>query len=213
MFNDRKYVFETTHTRAVRRFKSFIYFSVSTFLLYSLTCLIILLVSKQENEVSKKTFFNKTPDIIVVFTGDIGRIPYALKLSKELKQPAVLISGVNNSNHVDILLKDINTESQIDPNFLELDYRPKNTFENVLNTLEYLRESKGLKEILIVSHDYHILRIKALINQMRRNDDPFNFYYSGVNSDYSKINNIKKLYKEVFKFFRTLAFVSLADIE
>lgn len=213
MFNNKKYVFETSHTRTIRKMRNFFYFCVSSFLLYSITCLILLLVSKQENEVSKKTFFNKTPDIIVVFTGDIGRIPYALQLSKELKQSSVLISGVNDKNHVDILLKNISSESTIDPNFLELDYRPRNTFENVVNTLDYLRKSKGLKDILIVSHDYHILRIKAVINERKLKDDPFNFYYTGVNSDFSKYNNIKKLYKEVFKFFRTLAFISIADID
>lgn len=213
MFTNRKYVFETRETRFRRRFRNLLLASLCFILAYSIISLILLLVSKQENQFAKETFFKKNPDLIVVFTGDAGRIPYAIALAKEMKQSNILISGVDQNNHVDILLKNINTDSQIDPNFLDLDYRPRNTYENVASTLDYLRSSKGFKDILIVSHDYHILRIKAVVNELQKSDDNFNFYYMGLTSNYSKLNNIKKLYKEVFKFFRTLIYLSLAEID
>jgi len=43
--------------------------------------------------------------------------------------------------------------------------------------------------------------------------DPYKFYFSGVNSDLSNLRDIKILYKEVFKFFRTLAYLALGDID
>ncbi len=213
MFNDKKYVFETDKTRTVRRLKSLLMTLASVFFVYTILCIILLLVSKQENQESRQTFFKKSPDLIVVFTGDAGRIPYAIKLAKELKQSNILISGVHSKNNVDLLLKNINTESQINPNFLELDYQARNTYENVMRTLDYIRASKGFKDILVISHDYHILRIKAVFEEKRRKDDSYTLYYSGVNTNYSNFRNIKILYKEVFKFFRTIAYLSLADID
>jgi len=212
MFNSKKYVFETNDTRAVRRIKTFFFGLLSSFFLYTITCIILLLVSKQENQITRETFFKRSPDLIVVFTGDQGRIPYAIKLAKDFNQSNILISGVHSKNNVQRILKDINLED-VNPNFLDLDYHAKNTYENVVRTLEFLRNSKGFNDVLVISHDYHLLRIKAILNDRRLEKDPYQFYFSGVNSDFSKIRNMKILYKEVFKFFRTLAYLSLADID
>jgi uncharacterized SAM-binding protein YcdF (DUF218 family) len=212
MFNSKKYVFETNETRAFRRIKSFFFGLLSSFILYTIICFILLLVSKQENQTTKETFYKRSPDLIVVFTGDTGRIPYAIKLAKEFKQSNILISGVHSRNSVQRIIKDIKIDD-VNPNFLDLDYHAKNTYENVVRTLEFLRASKGFEDVLVISHDYHLLRIKAILNDKRKTSDPYKFYFSGLNSDLSNFRNIKILYKEVFKFFRTLAYLSLADID
>ena len=101
----------------------------------------------------------------------------------------------------------------INPNFLDIDYNAKNTFENVKMTLKFISGKKGFKNILVVSHDYQILRIKAIFTDQHRTPEDHNFLYTGVNSNLSSFRNIKILYKEVFKFFRTLGFLALADID
>jgi uncharacterized SAM-binding protein YcdF (DUF218 family) len=213
MFGDKKYVFETQETRVVRRVKNFFLSLLSFFILYSIICLILLLVSKHENQITKENFFKTSPDIIVVFTGDSGRIPYAIKLAKEYKQSNILISGVHTQNNIDRILKDIELSSHINPNFLDLDYNAKNTYDNVIRTLQFLRERQEINDVLVISHDYHLLRIKAILNDKQRPNDHYNFYFSGVNSNLSSPRDLKIIYTEVFKFFRTLAYLALADID
>lgn len=212
MFGEKKYIFETRETKLKRSVKNFLLSLISCFLLYSIICFILLLVSKQENQNTREVFYKRSPDIIVVFTGDTGRIPYAIKLAKEFNQSNILISGVRSKNTVANILKNIKTE-HVNPNFLDLDYEARNTYENVVRTLDFIRNSKGVSDVLVVSHDYHILRIKAIFNDKVRPNESYNFYFSGVNSDLRRYRNIKILYKEVFKFFRTLAYLALADID
>ena len=212
MFNSKKYVFETNDTRVIRRVRNFLLTLLSSFILYTIICLILLLVSKHENQSTRETFYKRSPDLIVVFTGDSGRIPYAIGLAKEFKQSNILISGVHSKNNVNRIVKDIHLEN-LNPNFLDLDYQAKNTYENVVRTLEFLRSSKGFQDVLVVSHDYHLLRIKAILTDKMKKKDPYKFCFSGVNSDLSNLRDIKILYKEVFKFFRTLAYLALGDID
>lgn len=129
-----------------------------------------------------------------------------------MKQTNILISGVNSKNNVERILKHID-KSEIDPHFLELDYNAKNTIENVKHTIEYLRTHGVLNEVLIISHDYHILRIKAIFQDMMKDEDKFNIHYLSVNSNLSKVKDLKIIYKEVFKFFRTLAYLAIKDID
>jgi uncharacterized SAM-binding protein YcdF (DUF218 family) len=213
MFGEKRYVFETSETRLSRRIRNFLLSLVSITIAYSIICLILLLVSKQENQTTKEKFYKTSPDIIVVFTGDTGRIPYAIKLAKQFKQSNILISGVNSRNNVDRILKDITLSSHINPNFLDIDYDAKNTYENVVRTLTFLREKNDIRNVLVISHDYHILRIKAIVKDKINKHDNFKFYFSGVNSNLSQFRSIKKIYKEVFKFFRTLAYLALGDID
>ena len=98
-------------------------------------------------------------------------------------------------------------------NYLDIDYNAKNTVENVRETLEYIRENKGYENVIIISHDYHILRIKAIANSQKRDSDKYNIFYQGLSTNLSSGRGIKILYKEVFKFFRTIAYIWLADID
>jgi uncharacterized SAM-binding protein YcdF (DUF218 family) len=94
---------------------------------------------------------------------------------------------------------------------IELDYTARNTVENVISTLKYLRNNRGLNKILIISSDYHIMRIKQIINTLTKEDDHFSFYFSAVSSNYLLFRNIKTLYIETFKLVRTKIFLMFWD--
>jgi uncharacterized SAM-binding protein YcdF (DUF218 family) len=206
-----KYIFETRRTRYWRYFQNTLFIFGLSLIFYSIFCLAFILVSKKSNESSQEAFFKRPPDLIVVYTGDLGRIPYAIKKAKEYKQSNIFITGVYSKNSVESLLKPLGVSEQLDRKLLNIDYLARNTVENVISTYRHLRMRKGIKRVLIISHDYHIMRIKLIINKLKTSQDKYDFYYSGVETDYSKWRSIKILYKEVFKLVRTWGFLSLWD--
>src|SRR5690606_4554420 len=149
-----------------------------------------------------------------VYTGDQGRIPYAIQKARAFRQSQIFISGVFKSNSVDSLVSPLTEEvNDIDINMLEIDYQARNTVENVMATYQHLRHNYALKKILIISHDYHIARIMKIVESLRRDEDKTEFYYSGVESDFSKLRNLKILGTEAFKFVRTWMFLMLWDTD
>jgi uncharacterized SAM-binding protein YcdF (DUF218 family) len=208
-----KYIFETRRTRSFRYLRNFLKIFLFLSVTYICSGYLFILASKNENNLSLEKFFRKAPDLIVVFTGGAGRIPYALKMSKEFKQPQMFITGVYSKNSVNTLLNPLNLKDEINPYAIEIDYHARNTVENALSTLRYLRNKSGLQNILIVSHDYHILRIKTIFNSIRVTGDDYNFFYTGLQSDYKRWRNLKILYKEVYKFIRTYFFLMIWDSE
>ncbi|MBC7538120.1 MAG: YdcF family protein [Bacteriovorax sp.] len=181
---------------------------MSIFLMYSFVCSILLLDARNETKNAKTSFVQTPPDLIVVFTGGPGRIEYAIKKAQEFKQPNVFITGVHEKNSVKNLVSTIPPEEK---DHIELDYTARNTVENVVNTLKYLRNNRGLNKILIISSDYHIMRIKQIINTLIKEDDKFTFYFSAVTSNYLSFRNIKILYIETFKLVRTKVFLMFWD--
>jgi uncharacterized SAM-binding protein YcdF (DUF218 family) len=206
-----KYVFETRSTRYMRYTRNVGFLLLLLFIFYTLSCMFFIVVSEDENKVSEEAFFKRPPDAIVIFTGDKGRIGYGLKMAKEFNQPRVFITGVYQKNSVDTLLDLKEAVNPPDPDMIEIDYLASNTVENVLSTLRYLRKHNGLKRILIVSHDYHVMRIKMIMNQLMPNNYGYEFYYSGIKTNYDNLRSIKILYKEVFKITRTWGFLLLWD--
>jgi len=209
----RKYIFETDRTRLVRYLKNSSILFIILFVFYSLFSFVFLYVSNKENQISEAQFYNRSPDLISVFTGHFGRIPYALKKAKEYKQSKIFITGVYARNTVDTLLKPHADNFGIDKNFLEIDYQARNTVENVLSTIRYVRKNIGINKVLIISHDYHIMRIKLLFDNLKNKNTSYKFFYHGIPTDYSKFRNIKILYKEVFKLIRTYGFILFWDPE
>lgn len=203
-----KYVFESKTTKMYRHLQGVLILLLSLFITYSFVCSILLLDARNETKNSKSSFVSTPPDLIVVFTGGPGRIEYAIKKAQEFKQPNVFITGVHEKNSVKNL---INTIDPKETDHIELDYTARNTVENVVNTLKYLRNNRGLNKILIISSDYHIMRIKQIINTLIKKDDKFNFYFSAVPSNYLYFRNIKILYIETFKLVRTKVFLMLWD--
>jgi len=206
-----KYIFETRRTRYLRYSQNTLFIFLLSLIVYSICCVVFILVSENENKHSLEAFFKRPPDLIAVYTGDVGRIPYALKKAKEYKQSNIFITGVYSKNSVETLLRPLEVSEQVDSKLLNIDYLARNTVENVISTYRHLRNTKGVKKVLIISHDYHIMRIKLIINELKTKQDEYDFYYSGIKTDYKKIRNIKILYKEVFKLVRTWGFLTLWD--
>lgn len=205
-----KYVFESKSTKMYRHLQSVLIVLAVTFATYSFFCSILLLDARNESKNAKASFVTTPPDLIVVFTGGPGRIEYAVKKVQEFKQPNVFITGVHQKNSVKTLINPIDPIAA-ETDHIELDYTARNTVENVVSTLKYLRNNRGLNKILIISSDYHIMRIKQIINTLAKEDDKFTFYFSAVTSNYLQFRNIKILYTETFKLVRTKIFLMFWD--
>ena len=68
-----------------------------------------------------------------------------------------------------------------------------------------------MNKILVISSDYHIMRIKSIFNSLSKEDEKFEFYFSPVPSDWLSIRSYKILYTEVFKLVRTKIFLMYWD--
>ena len=186
------------------------------FFAFNFSCYIFILFSNKENQKSSEKFFKKAPDLIVIFTGDSGRIPFGLKQAQNYNQKNILITGVYSKNTVKSILTPIKNIPDIDPNYLTIDYLARNTVENTISTFHFLKQKPGFKNILIISHDYHIMRIKIITNRLGQMHDPtdqYNFFYHGITTDYLKSRNIKLLYKEVFKLIKAYMFLLFWDTD
>ncbi len=207
----RKYIFETKQTRFIRLGLN-IFFGVSAlFIAWNLLCSILLLSASQETKEAHAAFYNKPPDLIVVFTGDAGRIPFALQAALEYKQPNIFITGVYQKNSVDTILTRFEEAKLIDTDLVDIDYEARNTIENVIFTLRYLRENPTFEKVLVISNDYHIMRSKLLMNQLKGSQDNFEIHFLGMETDYTKFRNIKILYTEFFKLMKAIAVSTFWD--
>src|SRR3990167_3100476 len=101
----RKYVFETKRTKLIRFSLNVMVGLVVLFILIILIGAYIPLYSNSESELSSTEFFKKNPDLIVVFTGDTGRIDYTINLANKYKTSKILISGVYSANTVKTLIE------------------------------------------------------------------------------------------------------------
>jgi uncharacterized SAM-binding protein YcdF (DUF218 family) len=166
---------------------------------------------KGSSEQSKKTndfFFNRSPDLIVVPTGDRGRISLAIDMAKKYKLSNIFITGVYKKNSLqNIIPKNIPQDLNI--NFFEIDYVASNTVENAILTLRYLRHHAEIKSALVISSDYHLPRIKMIFDQLTLPSDQFTIFYLGRESNYLKLQNLKKLHFELIKFLRNFLMLSL----
>ncbi len=212
MYN-KKYMFEgqlTKYQRYLRGSLMWLFIIISVYLVVAFA---LLIIAGHETTKSETYFYKKRPDLIAVFTGDIGRIHFTFKKAIEFDQSKIFISGVHAKNTVDILLekqapsdiKDLQT--RIDSNQLEIDYLAKNTIENVISVLRFVRKNQGMNQVLIISHDYHIARIRSIVNLLRDQNSGVEFFYYGIRSNYLSLRNIKILMKEVYKLIRSFAFL------
>lgn len=207
----KKYVFETKHTRYIRLALNIFVSVTAIFITWNLLCSVLLLSASQELKETHTAFYNKPPDLIVVFTGDAGRIPFALQAALEYKQPNIFITGVYQKNSVDSILTRFEDAKLIDTDLIDIDYEARNTIENVIFTLRYLRENPTFEKVLVISNDYHIMRSKLLMNQLKGPQDNFEIHYLGIETDYTKLRNIKILYTEFFKLIKALAVITFWD--
>lgn len=207
-------MFETRSTKARRALFNVAALLVFSAVTYLVLCLSLITIARQATRQADLAFFQKQPDLIVVFTGDQGRIPYAIQKARAFRQSQIFISGVYHSNSVDSLVTPFTDESNdIDINMLEIDYQARNTVENVMATYQHLRHNNALKKVLIISHDYHLARIMQITERLRMDEDSTEFYYSGVETDFTSMRNLKILATEAFKFVRTWLFLLLWDTD
>ncbi len=182
---------------------------IAALLVFSLFCIYLPLHAKKKNQQADEIFYQKSADLIVVFTGDAGRISYAIQKAKESPKTRVLISGVYAANTLkNILDKEDLTELQAQQ--IEIDYLARNTIENVFYTLRHLSELRFIKKVLVISSDYHLARIQLLFSKMEPNystDNQVEFYFQGTPTDYGQWRNIKILALEVLKLFNTTLYL------
>lgn len=181
------------------------------FICYSIFCYAFLIFSKRENIRTKNHLQNIAPDLIVVFTGDGGRINYAIDQAIKFKKSKIFISGVYSKNTVESILirskKNIDLESF--SKRVHIDYLARNTVENAISTFRYLAERPEIKNILLITHDYHIMRTRLIVDKVKMHRANYNINYYGIKTNYEKFRNIKLLYKEVYKLIRAYGFLLL----
>ena len=192
-----------------RRSKILLVLILSLVFIYFVACLYLISSSRSNSAAAENAFYKKAPDLIVVFTGDNGRIPFALKKAQEYGEVNLFITGVYVKNTVKTLLQN----QSYDFDKIDIDYHANNTVENVIATLRHLGEHPEIHKVLIISHDYHLLRIKLLLEKIEREKMNVNFHYMGIPADYQQWRNLKLVATEVFKLARAYAFVLLWDRE
>lgn len=203
----RKYVFETKSTRLRRLLISGGIVAIGCLVVLATFIVYIPIYAKMQKGRAAGAFFQKSPDAIAVFTGDKGRIAYAMDLLKKNPTSKLFISGVYASNSFQTLLN-----NQANPQSVQqlseagmqvdLDYESKNTFENVRETVSFLKANPDLQNVLIISSDYHIMRVNLIISHLISSSKP-EFYFDSVPNSYTSWTEVRKLLKESVKIVRT----------
>ncbi|HLW57641.1 MAG TPA: YdcF family protein [Bacteriovoracaceae bacterium] len=213
MFN-KEYVFETKSTKLRRSLISgllsfvFILAILASFIVY------IPYFGRNQKELTDKALYQISPDAIAVYTGDKGRISYALDLLKKNPSAKLFISGVYATNSFQTLLtkNEIISAEELEGVQVDLDYNSRDTFENVRETVDFLKHNPELNKILIISSDYHILRIKMIVSHYLK-DSEKDFYFDSTITNFNNRKNIKKLFWETLKIFRTFILLNVLGIE
>ncbi|WP_408097754.1 YdcF family protein [Peredibacter sp. HCB2-198] len=203
----RKYTFESKTTRLRRLLLSGVFLACLTIALLVSFIVYIPIYAKMQKGRADGAFYQKSPDAIAVFTGDKGRIAYAMDLLKKNPTSKLFISGVHTANSVQTLINKQSNDSAApeinEPGVqVDLDYESKNTFENVRETVSYLKANPEIQQVLIISSDYHIMRIKLIISHFL-SDSKQQFYFDSVPNTYTTWKDTKKLLKEAMKIVRT----------
>ncbi|MCO4753750.1 MAG: YdcF family protein [Bacteriovoracaceae bacterium] len=215
----KKYVFETRYTRSKRLVRNVFLSIVAIGLASSLLTIYLPMYAQKQKQASAKAFYQKAPDVIAVFTGDSGRIEHALKLAEKHPSAKLFITGVYVKNNLKTLLvnqgANLSVEEYIEQesHHIEIDYLARNTVENGLATIHYAQKLPAVKDILVISSDYHILRVNLILETLRSSGQNLNFHYDAIESDYTEWRNIKILLKEVYKLFKTSTFLLFWDKE
>ncbi len=209
----RKYVFESKSTRIRRLLIGGVSITGLSLALLITFIVYIPIYAKMQKGRASGAFFQKSPDAIAVFTGDKGRIAYAMELIKNNPTSKLFISGVYAANSFQTILNNQTDSPAIsalsaDGMQVDLDYESKNTFENVRETVEYLKLNPELNKVLIISSDYHIMRVKLIISHFMHGSKP-EFYFDSVPNSYTTWKDTKKLLKEAVKIGRTFILLKI----
>lgn len=213
----KKYTFETRSTRVRRLIISgvlaFLFATVVavTFIVY------IPIYAQMQKGRAAGAFYQKSPDAIAVFTGDKGRIAYGMELLKKNPTSKLFISGVHEKNSFQTIINNqsspVATDELNSPSMqVDLDYESKNTFENVRETVQFLKSNPDLNNVLIISSDYHIMRVNLIISHFMKNTK-HEFYFDSVPNEYTSWRETRKLLKEALKICRTFVQLKILRAE
>lgn len=212
----RKYTFESKSTRLRRLIIGGGFISVVSLAVLISFLVYIPIYAKMQKGRASGAFFQKSPDAIAVFTGDKGRIAHALELLKKNPSAKLLISGVHAANSFQTILdKQVNPVSpdtgmamKAPDMQVELDYQSRNTFENVRETVKFLKSDPKLNSVLIISSDYHIMRVKLILSHFMQGSKP-EFYFDSVPSTFNSWKDVRKLLKEAVKIVRSFVILKI----
>lgn len=204
----RKYVFESKSTRLKRILIAVASVSAITIALVVSFIVYIPIYAKMQKGRSAGAFYQKSPDAIAVFTGDKGRISYAFDVMTKNPSAKLFISGVHAANSFQTLVNaqaSPATGEVVNANGVqvELDYNSKNTFQNVVETVRFLGKNPQINKVLIISSDYHIMRIKLIISHFLKGNKP-EIYFDSVQGTYHEWSDVRKLLKEAVKIVRSV---------
>ena len=139
-----------------------------------------------------------------------------MSVLKKNPKAKLIITGVSPNYTIEKFFKHFSQkypELELSPENVVLDSLASNTVENVIFTMRQLVLNPSLNDILIISHDYHIMRIKLIADSINSLDDARNFYFLGLQTDYKKLRNLKILFKETFKIIKAMGFLLLWEEE
>jgi uncharacterized SAM-binding protein YcdF (DUF218 family) len=209
----RKYIFETRSTRFRRLLASALVLLVLSLAITTTFIVYIPIYARMQKGRAAGAFFQKSPDAIAVFTGDKGRIAYALEITKRNPSAKLFISGVYAANSFQTLIEKQGTpetgeELEGAGTQVDLDYDSKNTYQNVRETLEFLKGNPQLNKVLIISSDYHIMRVNLLMSHFIKGSKP-EIYFDSVTHQFATWKEIRKLLKESVKLARTFLILKI----
>ncbi|MCB9091814.1 MAG: YdcF family protein [Halobacteriovoraceae bacterium] len=212
VFDNKNYLFESDDVKKKRTRRKILLSALAISFIIVIFPLGHHYYSQRLMEDSREKFFHKSPDLIAVFTGDQGRINRALERSLQHPSSKILISGVYSKNTLIILLKkhfNITEDSQeyIDyfSRIIELDFQAQNTYDNVKMTLKFLSENKTFKNVLIISHDYHLPRIHLALKMMEIKNKDLQIYFEGVKTS-NFFEYLRQIFFEQLKIIKLLLF-------
>lgn len=212
MVFSRKYIFESRKTRAVRLALNAAVVFAGVVVLYATFLIFTVVTARTEANRTAEGLYQKSPDAIVVFTGDKGRIKRALELTSKWPEAKMLISGVHGANNLRTIMAGHQDAETIlaSPMQVDIDYEAMDTLGNVRETLEHLDAAQEkIERVLVVTSDYHVLRVR-MIFRAQIGKRPMAIYYEGVSSDWSTLANIKKLIIENIKTLRVWFLLTVA---
>ncbi len=204
MIFSRKYVFESKKTRALRLALNAAVLAVGVVALYGTFLVFTVMTARTEGNRLSEGLYQKSPDAIVVFTGDKGRIKRALELTRKWPEAKMLISGVHGANNLKTIMAGHQDAETLlaSPQQVDIDYEALDTMGNVRETLEHLdASSEKIERVLVVTSDYHVLRVR-MIFRTQLGQRPLQLFYEGVPSQWNEWSNIKKLVLESLKTLR-----------
>ena len=115
------------------------------------------LFSQYPSSLTDQDFSSYTPEVILVFTGDQGRIPKALEIAQRFPKVSVFVTGVKST-----LPNRVINQSEV-----YLDIQAENTLQNIAESLKFLKNVRpDANRILLVGHDYHLPRINLLLKKL-----------------------------------------------